>query len=193
MEHVRCPRCDYDLFGIPEHRCPECGYGYDHEAIRALAAGEAAKRLAAARGIIRSSVICAALTVFPLLASLDASRPLQIVLGTSSLIVAEFVRRRFAQPKAPMFFDAPIFDLVFLPAGLGLAAIIYMLPKFGVLLAVIAVTRAWLTRLTDWRAITPSAASLPAVVQREVRRHSAGALIALGLASGLTILSLLTI
>jgi ribosomal protein L37E len=34
--HLFCPQCGYDLFGIPEERCPECGFGYDHHGIRII-------------------------------------------------------------------------------------------------------------------------------------------------------------
>jgi hypothetical protein len=27
-ENVRCPLCDYDLRGLTEPRCPECGYQF---------------------------------------------------------------------------------------------------------------------------------------------------------------------
>lgn len=29
-----CPKCDYDLRGLPEDRCPECGYEFQWEEVR---------------------------------------------------------------------------------------------------------------------------------------------------------------
>lgn len=34
---LRCVACGYDVRGIPEAQCPECGFGYDHAAIRTTA------------------------------------------------------------------------------------------------------------------------------------------------------------
>ncbi|MCC7292554.1 MAG: hypothetical protein IT449_10890 [Phycisphaerales bacterium] len=34
---LHCPQCGYDLRGIPEERCPECGFGFDVPALRDLA------------------------------------------------------------------------------------------------------------------------------------------------------------
>lgn len=31
-----CPSCGYNLYGIPEERCPECGLRYDLRAVRTL-------------------------------------------------------------------------------------------------------------------------------------------------------------
>ncbi len=33
-EHLRCPHCDYDLYGLTLHRCPECGEAFDLEELR---------------------------------------------------------------------------------------------------------------------------------------------------------------
>lgn len=34
-EGVHCPNCGYDLRGLPAGRCPECGFGFEPEAIAA--------------------------------------------------------------------------------------------------------------------------------------------------------------
>jgi hypothetical protein len=34
LRGLRCPACDYDLTGLHEHRCPECGAGFDPVALR---------------------------------------------------------------------------------------------------------------------------------------------------------------
>lgn len=31
---LTCPLCDYDLRGLPEHRCPECGHAFDPDELR---------------------------------------------------------------------------------------------------------------------------------------------------------------
>lgn len=33
---IYCPDCGYDLRGIPEGACPECGFRYDRQAVRSL-------------------------------------------------------------------------------------------------------------------------------------------------------------
>jgi len=39
LRGLRCPACDYDLTGLREHRCPECGAEFDPVALREIADG----------------------------------------------------------------------------------------------------------------------------------------------------------
>lgn len=37
-QHLHCPQCGYDLTGLPENRCPECGVPFDPAGLRRLRA-----------------------------------------------------------------------------------------------------------------------------------------------------------
>lgn len=61
-DHLACPKCGYDLHGIPEHRCPECGFGYDAAAVRSMAKAFERARVAVAQVVINKVAIALALT-----------------------------------------------------------------------------------------------------------------------------------
>lgn len=60
-KHLACLECGYDLHGIPEVRCPECGFHYDAKALVWVATFDEAARLAAARILIARATAAAAL------------------------------------------------------------------------------------------------------------------------------------
>ena len=64
-EDVFCPRCAYNLHGIPEHRCPECGFGFDRPAVRDLADEYVRVCLATYRRLIRLSAVTVASVLLP--------------------------------------------------------------------------------------------------------------------------------
>lgn len=53
MVPLVCPQCGYDLRGIPEFRCPECGFAYDRAAIEGLAERASLIELAALHAVVR--------------------------------------------------------------------------------------------------------------------------------------------
>ena len=62
-KHLACLECGYDLHGIPEVRCPECGFHYDAKALVWVATFDEAARLAAGRTLIARATVAAALAV----------------------------------------------------------------------------------------------------------------------------------
>jgi ribosomal protein L37E len=64
--HVICPQCGYDLFGIPEERCPECGFGYDYAAIRAVSYKHCLACISVERCSITCTALATALVISPL-------------------------------------------------------------------------------------------------------------------------------
>ena len=66
-EEVFCPQCGYNLFGIPERRCPECGFGFDREAVQSLAQEYVGTRWTVYRRVIIFSITTVCLMLLPLL------------------------------------------------------------------------------------------------------------------------------
>jgi len=86
---LHCPRCGYDLRGIPEDRCPECGFRYEHAAIRMIVADGEEYRLAAYRRVVRltGAVLgCLSLVACEKLMPGDRGCPLSSVLLVICLI-----------------------------------------------------------------------------------------------------------
>jgi len=89
-DHLPCPNCGYDLFGIPEDRCPECGFRYTFAPLTAFASDCERVRCSAAGDIIKSTV-AAALAVPLLLTQTGLSPPVQLVLVMSMNATACFL------------------------------------------------------------------------------------------------------
>jgi hypothetical protein len=61
---IHCPCCGYDLSGLPaDHRCPECGFGYQHRAVENLALGYADAKQRAYSRVARLCAAAAALNL----------------------------------------------------------------------------------------------------------------------------------
>lgn len=56
-DHIVCPKCGYDLHGIPAVRCPECGFRYDAAALKSVASSMLWTRIASGRDVtVRSAI-----------------------------------------------------------------------------------------------------------------------------------------
>ena len=85
-EHPACPQCGYDLHGIPEIRCPECGFRFDKAALRGLAEEAEHCRLTAARTVVVRTALALVLGM-PFLCAIAGLRGsvLLVVLGIAYL------------------------------------------------------------------------------------------------------------
>lgn len=89
-----CPQCGYCLNGSPDDgKCPECGFGYQFEAIRKLADGEADNRIWLAKAVIWYACLSAALSGSVIMAGIGkGARPLLLIAPALLLIWAMFRR-----------------------------------------------------------------------------------------------------
>lgn len=188
-EHLACPQCGYDLHGIPESRCPECGFGYDAAALQSMANTAGIVRLEVARRVIVRATIAGGLALPSVCDRLGVSGWFQfwvlavayIVAFSTWLILTDAYRGLISVPNLLTLFVAHA------------VAIYYLLGAFhflAVTAGVIVLAMAWHLRLRDWPAL-----STPANVESEelrcsVAQYSRTCLIALIAATALVLIAL---
>lgn len=183
-EDLYCLQCGYNLRGIPENRCPECGFGYDRGAIRAESISEACNRHPASRramGFAAFSTVCA-------LAYLTSRGSWSVTLGFAlalALLLCALLSRftglaasRSWFPESSFFYWLLIPTVLFVWDRTVLAAI-----GAGVAIAV-----GWIVCLVDLSAASPATGNLSEQLQRHLKRYRIASIATL---SGATVLALL--
>lgn len=145
---IFCPSCGYNLRGIPQWRCPECAFHYDHAAIRSVGSSEASRRDVENRRILGWAVFGAALATSPITVSYGFDLFSRFVLVAASLLTAMLVRQFLRIPRPPGIMDGASVQCLIVCALLAPAGILALTPMFSGMLAVVLVTRAWILFVT---------------------------------------------
>jgi hypothetical protein len=173
-QHLPCPKCGYDLHGIPAVRCPECGFRYDADALRSVHESAETKRLTTARGIIVRGVAATAL-------ALPAVCERAGVTGWPQLLIVAFVYLvAFAtwivmSDEYRGLVSVPNLILLIVAVGLALGLAIRV-SRFVVLMAgCVVLAQAWQMRLRDWPSLPTVHDETATEFRRVVDRYSLAA------------------
>ena len=151
-EHFICPQCEYDLHGIPSERCPECGFGFDLEALRSIAVSDGMSRLEIAeKVVVRASLVIALLV--PTVATWCSVPPLiSLVLGQLAVVVAVFVWVMVSDGVGL----ENVFNIVLVMLLFTFSCGMMLISKANILLCAAILVTAWLLRLREWPPLPPA-------------------------------------
>lgn len=143
MNSVFCPNCSYNLFGIPQVRCPECGFHYDYAGIAALAIDESLCRRYCVKLVITRAAFALAFAA-PGLTGLLHLPLLPSYLAVLTILLGVLVLRQHVFATTPCTFweTLPLACLCFVALG-SLASILLMLPQVGSLIATAILADGW--------------------------------------------------
>lgn len=185
-DHLACPKCGYDLHGIPEVRCPECGFRYDAAALRSMAASAEWIRLVAARMLIVRATLAAALTAPAVLNRLGIS-------GLSSFCViavaylAAFLTWAVLTDAYVGLASIPTLLMVLLGVGLFVTCIGHAVPWASLGVGTVFLLLAWMVRIRYWPRLAPPSNTPSAGLRRSVVHHSVTGTVLLLVASLLVV------
>jgi len=189
-EHLTCPKCGYDLYGIPEVRCPECDFRYDAAALRSTAASAEWLRLITARTVIVRSAVASAL-VMPFVVRAVPIGPIGwfhivVVVDIAAFVTWLGFRDAYRGP-------ASIPSLLMLLVGicLGMMFVLRHFPWVLPVIALLVLASVWVARLSDWPKLHPAGNAPSTELRRSVIRHSIAGNVLLVVASLLVAVSLL--
>lgn len=170
-EHLACPKCGYDLHGIPEARCPECGFGYDAAALRSVATYAEWVRLGVAQRLIVRATIAAAFALPVVCARLGAAGWMQLCVAIAAYAAA-FLTWVFLTDAYRGWASGPSLLALFIGLGVGIGLALRVLPMSALVGAFAVLASAWWVRLRNWPTLPPSENSESAELRRSVERYS---------------------
>jgi ribosomal protein L37E len=194
-EHLACPRCGYDLHGIPEVRCPECGFRYDAAALRSMAASAEWTRLAAARDVIMRATIAGALAVPAACDALGLAAWAQFLVILVAYVAAFLTWVVFTDAYRGLV-SIPNLLTLFLALAVAIwLAVRFVLPLLGVITlagSILLLGSAGLIRLRNWPTLSPPGNVRSRALRRSVIRHSVGGTLAVIAVSLLALFALVS-
>ncbi len=170
-EHLSCPQCDYDLYGIPELRCPECGFRFDRAALKDLAACADWQRWAVARDVIVRTGWAVPLAIASIAGGPWMPGPTLVVLCFAAYIAAFIVWVVLTGGWQPQQAPTPL-SVRFFVGLFGLAYLVFIFPGLAVYVAAIPLGSAAVTRLYFWPKLAPEANVSDSSLRQSVARHS---------------------
>lgn len=189
QQHLACPKCGYDLHGIPAVRCPECGFRYDAAVLRSISASADWVRLIVARSAIVRATIAAGLAVPSVCHTLGATGwlLLLIMFATYAAVFVTWLEMTEAY-HGPH--SVPTLVRLFVGCGIGLTLLFWRLGPAVSMAGVFFLAAAWLKRLRDWPTLPTPPSAEPTDFRRFVDRHTRACSITLVASSLLVLLAL---
>ena len=154
QEHLGCPKCGYDLHGIDEVRCPECGFGYDADALRSMAESEDGMRLAAARSMVLRATIAATLAVPAVCDRFGISGWTRFWLVVVAYMAAFLSWIVVTDADAGMVSVPGLFRR-FVLFALLMRFVLRYVPLVAFVCSVVALSLAWYVRICNWPPLSP--------------------------------------
>ncbi|UCC29102.1 MAG: hypothetical protein JSU86_12970 [Phycisphaerales bacterium] len=188
-DHLACPKCGYDLHGIPEVRCPECGFRYDAAALRSMAASAEWIRLVAARMLIVRATLAAALTIPAVLDHLGISG-LSFFCVTAVAYLAAFLTWAVLTDVYTGPTSIPTLLVVLLGFGAFIRCIGHAGPWVSLAAGAVFLLLAWMVRIRYWPTLPPPSNTPSTELRRSVVRHSVAGTVLLLVASLLVVIVL---
>lgn len=146
MDHF-CPACGYNLYGIPEERCPECGLRYDLRAVQSVARSNANASTDFACYLMAWSIVTIGLMCAPMALMCRLGIFGAIMLASVVLIAGLFLRRVLYTTEPGEWMEEPGTLLLGAVACLGVAVVVAQLPDVGRLAATGLMTHLWVIQI----------------------------------------------
>ena len=181
-----CLQCGYNLRGLPEERCPECGTRFEHGGVRASSLSDAVDSYQTSRRVVTFSVVASVFAIFHL-AEETAGVLIVTVAAVSTLVTTWFCHRFRVESRIQVW----PFAMEYLPAIVFLAVLYFLSTSAATLIgAGFTLIWAWSLCLFPWKRLPHASDNFSNDLKRQLGRWSIAALIALLTASGLTLLCL---